>query len=99
MNTIKLLLFTVVLMVSVLMVVAITDLIRPYDPIETVITSDMIVLPEQPSSPNIRPVIAWEDDINNPDNAPYVVEVAFNESCTIDQVTQHMFNLRYLTDQ
>lgn len=39
--------------------------------------------------------IAWEHNINNPENREYVVEVAFNENVEICNVTQQMFNERY----
>lgn len=39
--------------------------------------------------------IAWADNINNPENREFVVEVAFNENVEIWQVTQAQFNERY----
>jgi hypothetical protein len=39
--------------------------------------------------------VKWEDNINNPDNEEFVVEVAFNEGVEVEQVTQTMFNQRY----
>jgi len=39
--------------------------------------------------------VAWEDNVNNPENREFVVEVAFNENVEIWQVTQAQFNERY----
>ena len=39
--------------------------------------------------------VKWENNINNPENEEFVVEVAFNEGCTIEQVTQQQFDARY----
>ena len=39
--------------------------------------------------------VKWEDNINNPDNEEFLVEVAFNEGVEVEQVTQTMFNQRY----
>jgi hypothetical protein len=39
---------------------------------------------------------SWEDSIENPDNADFIEEVAFNEGVTPQEVTQIMFNQRYL---
>lgn len=39
--------------------------------------------------------VAWDDNINNPENHEFVVEVAFNEGVEIEQVTQAQFNERY----
>ena len=39
--------------------------------------------------------VKWENSINNPENEEFVVEVAFNEGCTIEQVTQEQFDARY----
>jgi hypothetical protein len=39
--------------------------------------------------------VKWEDSIENPANDEYIVEVAFNEGISVDQVTQEMFNARY----
>lgn len=39
--------------------------------------------------------IKWENNINNPENEEFVVEVAFNEGCTSEQVTQAQFDERY----
>lgn len=39
--------------------------------------------------------IAWADNVNNPENREFVVEVAFNENVEIWQVTQAQFNERY----
>lgn len=38
----------------------------------------------------------WENSIYNPDNVPYVLEVAFNLDIPIKSVTQQRFNERYL---
>ena len=73
-----------IIMVFTLAVVA--DIIRPYEPIEVEITPALIIQSE----------VAWEDDINNPDNSEFVIEVAFNNECAPHQVTQDMFNSRYL---
>jgi len=40
--------------------------------------------------------IKWEDNINNPDNDEFITEIAFNEKCAPEEVTQSMFNQRYL---
>jgi hypothetical protein len=40
--------------------------------------------------------VKWEDNIHNPDNEEFVVEVAFNEGVEVEQVTQEMFNARYV---
>jgi len=39
--------------------------------------------------------VKWENSIDNPENEEFVVEVAFNEGCTIEQVTQEQFDARY----
>lgn len=41
----------------------------------------------------------WCDDISNPANQPYVLEVAFNLDIPYDSVTQEQFNTRYLREQ
>jgi hypothetical protein len=38
---------------------------------------------------------SWEDSIENPDNAEFLIEVAFNEGVAPEEVTQVMFNQRY----
>ena len=43
--------------------------------------------------------IAWEHNLNNPENREYVVEVAFNENVEIWEVSQEMFNERYSINQ
>ena len=96
MNVFKLFGATFLIVAGVLLLMVISDLIRPCKPVEIVVTPDMVILPEVQSAP-ITPDIAWEDDINNPDNQPFVLEVAFNEECKVDEVTQAMFNARYLT--
>ncbi len=40
--------------------------------------------------------VRWKDNINNPDNQPYVLECAFNLRIHPDSVTQEQFNQRYL---
>lgn len=40
--------------------------------------------------------VKWEDNIHNPENEEFVVEVAFNEGVEVNEVTQQMFNNRYL---
>jgi len=37
----------------------------------------------------------WEDSISNPENADFIIEVAFNEGVAPQEVTQIMFNQRY----
>ena len=39
--------------------------------------------------------VKWENNINNPENGEFVAEVAFNEGCTAEQVTQQQFDARY----
>lgn len=39
--------------------------------------------------------LAWEDNIANPENREFVVEVAFNLDIDVDSVTQEQFNTRY----
>lgn len=38
---------------------------------------------------------SYADNINNPENAEFVAEVAFNEGISSEDVTQEMFNSRY----
>lgn len=38
---------------------------------------------------------SYADNINNPENAEFVAEVAFNEGIAPEDVTQEMFNSRY----
>jgi len=40
--------------------------------------------------------VIWADNIHNPDNEEYVVEVAFNLDIPVDSVTQEQFNQRYI---
>lgn len=40
----------------------------------------------------------WENDINNPINEEYVIEVAFNLDIDIESVTQKQFNDRYINN-
>lgn len=39
--------------------------------------------------------VKWEDNISNPDNEEFLVEVAFNAGVDAEEVTQEMFNSRY----
>ena len=41
----------------------------------------------------------WDDSIKNPDNEEYVTEVAFHLSIKNSEVTQEMFNKRYINNQ
>ena len=43
--------------------------------------------------------VSWEDNIYNPENEEFVVEVAFNLDIPVKSVTQAQFNERYLTDE
>lgn len=38
----------------------------------------------------------WDDSIKNPDNEEFVTEVAFHLSIKNSEVTQEMFNKRYI---
>jgi hypothetical protein len=38
------------------------------------------------------------DSIYNPENREYVEEIAFNEGISYEEVTQEMFNLRYINN-
>ena len=40
--------------------------------------------------------VNWEDNIYNPENEEFVIEVAFNLDIPIKAVTQTQFNERYL---
>lgn len=40
--------------------------------------------------------VLWDNSIYNPDNQPYVLEVAFNLGIPIDSVSQAQFNERYI---
>ena len=51
------------------------------------------------SKQNSLSQVAWEDNVNNPENREYVVEVAFNEGVEIWEVTQSQFNERYSINQ
>ena len=73
------------MVVAVLLLMVIADLINPHVPIEVVIEPDFIIYPELP----------WVDNIANPDNSAFIAEVAFNEGCMVEQVTQEMFDARY----
>ena len=39
--------------------------------------------------------VKWENSICNPENGDFVAEVAFNEGCTAEEVTQEQFDNRY----
>ena len=39
--------------------------------------------------------LAWDDNIANPENHDFIVEVAFNLDIHVDSVTQEQFNARY----
>ena len=69
------------------------DVEFPYGsyPYEDFNASEFTIEPESDSS------VAWEDDIRNPANAPFVEEVAFNLEIEPEKVTQKQFNERYLT--
>ena len=38
----------------------------------------------------------WDDSIKNPDNEEFVTEIAFNLGIDNNEVTQEMFNKRYI---
>lgn len=40
-------------------------------------------------------LVNWADDIKNPENEEFVLEVSFNEEIPVNQVTQEQFNKRY----
>ncbi len=44
----------------------------------------------------IKDYYGWKDNIHNPDNQPFVVEVAFNLDIPVDSVKQWQFDERYL---
>lgn len=57
---------------------------------------------KQPMAPSPTPKVSWEDDVKNPENKEFVVEVAFNKygcnPCTdkdLSKVSQKDFNKRY----
>lgn len=54
-----------------------------------------LILGSCKSSGHTCDAYSWEDNINNPDNAEFIIEVAFNERCAPQEVTQIMFNQRY----
>ena len=39
--------------------------------------------------------VKWENSVCNPENGDFVAEVAFNEDCTAEEVTQEQFDNRY----
>lgn len=41
----------------------------------------------------------WADSISNKANRDFVVETAFNNDISPEEVTQEQFNLRYLTNK
>jgi hypothetical protein len=46
----------------------------------------------------VQDTTAWVDDVRNPDNHEFVVEVSFNNGdIPLNEVTQEMFNARYLS--
>lgn len=45
---------------------------------------------------NVSACPKWEDNVNNPANLEYVKEIAFNEDIPVKEVTQDMFNRRYI---
>ena len=38
----------------------------------------------------------WENSIFNKDNFEFIIETAFNENVLVENVTQEMFNKRYI---
>ena len=54
-----------------------------------------ILLGSCASSGHTCDAYSWEDSIENPDNAEFIIEVAFNEGVAPEEVTQIMFNQRY----
>jgi len=44
---------------------------------------------------NAKVATEWANSVENPENAEFVVEVAFNEDIDTSEVTQQMFNNRY----
>lgn len=59
----------------------------------------LILLIAMITNGNFNKEIAWSDNIKNPDNSEFVVEVAFNLDISIKDVTQEQFNARYLPIQ
>jgi len=51
MKELRYILVMLAIVAGVILVAAVADLIRPYQPIEVVIEPDMIILPEIPSEP------------------------------------------------
>ncbi len=82
MRKVKMLFISLAIVAMLFLSMAINDLINPYTPIEVNITPDLIIYPV--------------DDIRNPNNAPYVAEVAFNLGISPSEVTQEQFNERYI---
>ena len=54
-----------------------------------------LILGSCASSGHTCDAYSWEDSIENPDNADFIEEVAFNEGVAPQEVTQIMFNQRY----
>ena len=54
-----------------------------------------LILGSCKSSGHACDAYGWEDSISNPDNADFIIEVAFNEGVSPQEVTQIMFNQRY----
>ena len=40
--------------------------------------------------------VKYSESIDNPSNLEFVLEIAFNEGIEVSEVTQQMFNERYL---
>ena len=85
MNILRHFLRVTLIVAGVLLLMVINDLINPHREIEVVIDPAFIVYPK--------------DDIGNPENSAYVVEVAFNLGIDTSEVTQEQFNQRYGTSQ
>ena len=43
--------------------------------------------------------VNYSESIDNPSNLEFVREIAFNEGIGVSEVTQQMFNERYLRDE
>ena len=75
----------VLIAVGMLLLIVLRDLLHPYRPIEVKIEPDFIVYPV--------------GDIRNPEEQPFILEVAFNLGIDPSEVTQEQFNDRYLTQK
>jgi len=51
MKPLRYILLMLALAAGVILLAAVADLVRPYEPIEVIIEPDMIILPEHPSEP------------------------------------------------